>query len=89
MSDLNLFGEVGTVPVRKIGQRNPTQPKGYVAAPGTGPVGETCKSCAHYTRRHYHDYTHLKCGLMKAAWTNGPGSDIRAKSPACKKWEAA
>ena len=30
----------------------------------------------------------LLCGLMRKYWTNGPGTDILARSPACKKWEA-
>jgi len=87
--DTNLFGEVVVEPVRKISQRNPTRPKGYAAPPGSGPAGETCRSCKHYVRKHYHRYVHLKCGLMQAAWTHGPGSDIRASSMACKKWETA
>lgn len=89
MDGFDLFGETVVERVQKIGQRKPTQPKGYAASPGTGPVGETCRSCLHYTRKQYHTYTHLKCGLMQAAWTHGPGSDIRANSMACKKWVAA
>lgn len=64
------------------------QSKGYAWPPGTGPEGETCKSCKHYVRSEYHRKVWLKCGLMRAVWTHGPGSDIRAKSPACKKWES-
>ena len=70
-------------------RRKTTLPRGHVAPPGSGPAGETCRSCAHYTRRHFHDYVHLKCGLAEAKWTKGPGSDIRAKDPACKRWEKA
>lgn len=68
-----------------------TQPKhvsrgrGYAAAPGTGPAGETCKSCAHYSG-HRMSKIYRKCGLMRAFWTGGPGTDIKAKSPACKHW---
>jgi hypothetical protein len=25
---------------------------------------------------------------MQPIWTNGPGTDIKARSPACEKWEA-
>jgi len=27
------------------------------------------------------------CGLMKSRWTNGKGSDIKAGSPACAKFQ--
>jgi hypothetical protein len=76
----NLFGDEDLD--ERIKQR------GHAARPGTGPKGETCGTCQHYRRvlggnRHY-----LKCGLMKHAWTGGPGSDIRAKDPACGYWRA-
>lgn len=61
---------------------------GYAATPGTGPAGETCKTCAHICRKTM-SKTYLKCGLMRAHWTGGPGSDIRANSPACARWEKA
>ena len=28
-----------------------------------------------------------KCLLMRAHWTHGPGTDIKASYPACKHWE--
>ncbi len=64
----------------------------YAAEPGTGPAGETCKSCKHIVRRQYivrrqWDKVYLKCGLTKPYWTKGPGTDIKAGSPACSKWE--
>ena len=62
--------------------------KGHAADPGTGPDGQTCGTCDHYTRRK-HTRTHLKCWLMKEHWTNGPGTDIRAKDPACRLWTEA
>ena len=69
--------------------RASTVPKrGHAARPGSGPEGETCGSCAHYTLRQM-SKTYRKCGLTKATWTGGPGSDIRAKDPACSKWEVA
>jgi hypothetical protein len=67
--------------------RKSVKPKGYAWHPGTGPKGETCKTCKHYVRNEYHNKVHLKCGLMRAVWTHGPGSDILAGSPSCKKWE--
>lgn len=77
--ELDLFGEsVRTVP------QHPK--KGYAAPPGTGPVGERCRSCKHLARKG-RAKTYLKCGLMRRHWTNGPGTDILAKSPACRHWE--
>jgi hypothetical protein len=65
--------------------------KGYAAPPGTGPAGETCKTCAHYTHSRNSEgrgRKFPKCGLMRRLWTHGPGTDIKASSPACRKWEA-
>ena len=70
-----LYGQISTVP------------KGHAAPPGTGPVGETCRSCKNYTLRKWAG-TYRKCLLMKEHWTSGGRTDIRAKDPACKKWEA-
>lgn len=73
-------------PSSEKGKRKPTKPNGYAAIPGTGPTGETCRTCAHLARvRHSKKY--LKCLLERHRWTNGPGTDIRASSPACKRWE--
>ena len=60
----------------------------YAAMPGTGPAGETCKSCRHI------DHTgrggrYIKCGLTRDYRTHGAGTDIKAGSPACNKWEKA
>ena len=80
----DLFGvEVADV----LPPRKSTEPRrGHAARPGTGPAGETCKSCEHYTLRHFAK-TYRKCGLVRAAWTRGPGTDIRAKDPACQFWQ--
>lgn len=58
----------------------------HAAPPGTGPEGETCKSCLHIYRNRL-SKVYLKCDLMRAHWTGGGGTDIRAKDPACSKWE--
>lgn len=71
---------------KRLQRRAKEQAKGYAALPGTGPAGETCKSCKHYTIRQF-SKSYRKCGLMEKHWTMGPGSDIRAGSPACKRWE--
>jgi hypothetical protein len=59
----------------------------HAAEPGTGPVGETCKTCAHLVRRRFSN-TYLKCGLCVAKWTGGGATDVRARDDACSKWEA-
>jgi hypothetical protein len=69
-------------------KRKPTEPKGYAAVPGTGPEGKTCRDCKHkQTMSNTGNKSWIKCDLMKAAWTHGPGSDIRAGSPACRRFE--
>lgn len=68
------------------GKRRPTKPNGYAAIPGTGPAGETCRTCRHLARLKYAK-VYLKCLIERARWTCGPGTDIKAGSPACKKWE--
>lgn len=67
-------------------KRKPTQPRGYIMPPGSGPAGETCGTCQHIVGR---GTRYLKCKLNESRWTHGPGSDIRARSKACKKWEKA
>lgn len=61
--------------------------RGYAESPGTGPADQTCKTCQHYMIIEYAN-KYRKCGLMRAFWTGGPGTDIKATSPACAKWEA-
>ena len=60
---------------------------GYAQPPGTGPVGETCKTCRFKTYNHSATKRFLKCELLRHAWTHGEGTDIKAKSPACRVWE--
>lgn len=71
---------------KQLKRQMQSRPRGHAWTPGTGPAGETCRSCKHYTRRLYAK-AYLKCGLMRAQWTGGPKTDIRASDPACKKWE--
>lgn len=66
--------------------RKTTQPRGYAAAPGTGPEGETCRTCRHLVRKRLAG-TYRKCGLMKSVWTAGAVTDVLAGSPACRMWE--
>ena len=84
---VDLFG-VKCVEEISEAKRKPTQPKGYAATPGTGPEGETCKTCEHAVRVSGNTAnTYRKCALMREHWTGGPGSDILFRSPACRHWE--
>lgn len=56
------------------------QPHGNPSPIGSGPAGETCRTCAH----SYCRFAYWKCELTKS--TNGPGSDIRLKWAACAQW---
>lgn len=47
--------------------------------------GETCGTCRHIVRIQWRSRTYLKC--EEAGITHGPGTDIRAKWPACRSWE--
>ena len=92
MIDRDLFGEpIAPLEERsrqedkRAKRRRQDKPKGYAAPPGSGPAGETCKSCAHSYRRDGGAKTYRKCDLVKA--TKGPGSDILFRSPACSRWE--
>ena len=68
--------------------RKPTVKNGYAAPPGTGPHLKQCADCKHKHSfgqgggKHY-----IKCELRRATWTNGEGTDILARSPACNKFE--
>lgn len=84
----DMFGnEITLAEARRLMKAKTPQKKGYAAPPGTGPAGETCKSCQHIYRNHQ-SKTYLKCALMRQAWTGGPGTDILARAPACRMWEA-
>ena len=62
---------------------------GYAAHPGSGPAGERCGTCIHRVRRlRRSGVVDQKCGLMRHAWTCGPGSDIKCKTAACFRWSA-
>lgn len=55
--------------------------KGFAAPPGTGPAGETCRTCANVRRSG----RFFKCALVKP--THGLGSDIRLRWDACRLWQ--
>lgn len=80
----------GPKPLKKNGnakRKDPT-PKGHAWRPGTGPEGETCRTCANLARTLGTQRAYLKCGLMRAKWTRSRGTDVLARDPACKFWEA-
>lgn len=82
MNDPSLFNwdEPMKLPKAKRGQ-----PKGNAAPIGSGPQGETCKTCRHSYAVKFAK-TYHKCRLVRA--TSGPGTDIRLKWAACSRWEA-
>lgn len=69
---------------RKLQRKASEQPRGYYRPPGTGPEGETCRSCTHATP-HRHAKTYWKCARVRP--TGSIKTDIRLKSPACSGWE--
>lgn len=77
-----MGGDTVTVPVRG---KHYIEPRGYYQPPGTGPEGETCGSCKHIARGRG---GWAKCELSRGRWTHSRGTDIRVRSPACRKWEA-
>ena len=81
---LDMFGAPSPDANRKT-----TLPRGHAAPPGSGPKDETCRTCEHYTIVHTGSRAgpYRKCGAARAKWTRGPGSDIRARDPACRLWE--
>lgn len=85
MPYVNLFGE--PVDLSKL-KKTVYKERAYPAPPGTGPADKTCRDCKNYTRVEY-SKAYLKCGLMRSSWTGGPGTDIKASAPACRKYEPA
>jgi hypothetical protein len=85
---IDLIGDEIKQQVISEAKRKPTVRKGYAATPGTGPQGETCKTCAHaFGNGNYGQKVFYKCALLKHCWTSGYGTDILLKSPACRYWE--
>lgn len=83
----NLFTwQPGAPPGDGPRERKTTLPRGHAARPGTGPKGETCKTCKNLARNE-RAKTYLKCWLMRDHWTGGGATDVRVKDPACSFWE--
>lgn len=71
-----------------VKKNKPTVRNGYAAQPGTGPIGKQCADCKHkHSMGNYGGKHYIKCELRRATWTNGQGTDILARSPACSKFE--
>jgi hypothetical protein len=85
-TDTDLFGDPIREPPPTRRGFGSTRKCGYAALPGTGPEGQTCRQCAHYCITGSNRKTFPKCGLMRAKWTHGAGTDIKAGSPACREF---
>jgi hypothetical protein len=82
----DLFGEevVLTGPPSRKGVKRVT---GYAAPPGTGPVGQFCRTCKYMKRlSNTGRKSWLKCFHPLAYRSNCSATDIRARAPACKHW---
>ena len=77
----DMFGNEVTVEEAKrlLKAKAKPQKRGYAAPPGTGPVGETCKTCGHYRSVNGGSKSFPKCNLMRASWNHSYGSDILAQ----------
>jgi len=88
----DLFGQLITDPLPISPQtgksKRKTLAKGYARRPGSGPPGETCKTCEFAVRVQGGSRNFYKCLIVRHRWTHGPGSDIKLKSPACEMWKA-
>lgn len=72
---------------RQLQKKPKDKKRGHIMPPGTGPAGETCRTCTHKVMQGGVAGHYLKCGLNRAHWTGGYATDIRARDPACAKWE--
>lgn len=81
VTDGNLFG--WDEPMKPKGKRDESA-RGNAAPIGSGPAGETCKSCIH-ARSTMFAKRYWKCDLVKA--TRSPKTDIRLKWAACSRFE--
>ena len=88
MSDIPLLDRCLTPSERKrLFKRAPPTMRGHAGKPGSGPAGETCKTCQHLVRKRM-SKVYLKCELTLQNWTGGAGTDVKAGDAACDKWSA-
>lgn len=86
----DLFGDAGDVQPAPSRRRKP-RPRWrglYYDAPGTGPAGQTCRTCCHARRIQPSARAFYKCARHRDRWTNGQATDILVRAPACSGWEA-
>lgn len=65
----------------------PGEPHGYPEPPGSGPPGETCRTCEHRMKLRAGNKKFYKCDKNRHRWGNSTASDIVLKTPACRLWE--
>lgn len=84
----DIFGDriYTPMPIRPGKRREPT-PWGYYGPPGTGPVGQTCGTCAHAARIRLSQKAIYKCRRNEAKWSHSRKTDILVRTPACIGWE--
>ena len=83
MNQQDLFDAGERIPAEPVSRKKlPCTP----APIGSGPVGETCKTCKHCGYRQLAN-RYYKCDLMSKQWTGGAGTDIKLRWAACEKWE--
>lgn len=70
---IDLFGNLVLemeLPVRREKGKRKEIPKGYAAAPGTGPKGEHCASCQFAVKARGGRLYYWKCLLRKLSWSS-------------------
>lgn len=85
MHQPQLFDDPTARPPEKAPQAKRLGWKATPAPIGSGPPGETCKTCQ-YMRRVKINKTYLKCYLMVKHWSFGGATDVRAGWDACREW---
>jgi len=93
---INLWGEEEPVPPPKAPKKRTVSPaqarlrqsktNPCLAVYGQGPDGKQCRTCAFFLRLRYHDGLYFKCE-KRGKPTHGPGTDHRARWPACGKYQ--
>lgn len=86
----DLFGNEVLEPIDKLkgntDKHKYRKARGWAAQPGSGPEGETCKSCKNsYIHHRQNGKNWWKCALLKP--THGAATDLRLKWTACNRWE--
>ena len=68
-------------------QNAPPAVRGHAGLPGSGPIGQTCGTCASIVRKAAAGKPFFKCHLTASKWTGGSATDLRAKDQACNQWK--